>query len=338
MTEARMNETNDLQIVPVDTAEHGIAIPPALEETVRAAVELANEAIAKNTRRCYEADWGKWLRWCEQSGFDPFGPPGQLAVYVAHLVEGNVKVSTIDRSVSAITYYYKRAGKPSPRQDPAVAAVYRGARRKIGIAPEQVAAILPTQLQRMIEALPTTTHQRLRSLRNRAALAVGLFGGFRRSELLALNVDDVEFVPDGLKIKIRRSKTDQEGRGRTLGLPYASVLSVCPVRSLREWLDVSGVKEGPIFRTISRDGLEVLDTRLCERQFADVVKSAAQRIGLEGKYAAHSLRAGLVTAAVAAKKNPKAIMQQTGHKTIEMIMRYVREQALFEDNAAAGLI
>jgi integrase len=330
-----MSESEDIVLVaePVEGA-----LSPELAQTAEAARSLAEDSLAANTRRCYRADWNKWLHWCEQHGMDPLGPPGQLALYLADLVERGVKVSTIDRAVSAITLAYKTAGKPSPRQDAAVAAVYRGARRRIGIAPEQVAAILPTQLQRMVEAMPTTLHHKLRSARNRAALAVGFFGGFRRSELLALDVADVTFVPEGLRIVIRRSKTDQEGRGRTLGIPYSSVLSVCPVRSLREWLDVAGITEGAIFRSISKDGLEVLDSRLCSRQFADVVKSSAQRIGLQGKYAAHSLRAGLVTAAVGAKKNPKAIMAQTGHKTMDMIMRYVREQSLFDDNAAAGLL
>lgn len=328
----------DTEIVLVDEPQDEGALAPALVETAKTAQSLAEDSLSANTRRCYRADWNKWVRWCESHNLDPLGPSGQLALYLADLVEQGVKVSTIDRAVSAITLAYKTAGKPNPRQDAAVAAVYRGARRRIGIAPEQVAAILPTQLQRMIEAMPQTTHQKLRSLRNRAALAVGFFGGFRRSELLALDMADVTFVPEGLRIVIRRSKTDQEGRGRTLGIPYSSVLSVCPVRSLREWLDVAKIEEGPIFRSISQDGLEVLPSRLCTRQFADVVKSSAQRIGLQGKYAAHSLRAGLVTAAVGAKKNPKAIMAQTGHKTMDMIMRYVREQSLFDDNAAAGLL
>ena len=174
--------------------------------------------------------------------------------------------------------------------------------------------------------------------RSRAALVLGYCGGFRRSELLALDVRDITEVPEGLKIFIRRSKTDQEGRGRWIGLPYASVHSVCPVRAYKEWLADADITEGPVFRTISKDGLTVLDTRLCTRQFADVVKSSAQRVGLVGRFAGHSLRAGLVTAAMAARKNPKSIMAQTGHRTMDILLRYVREQGLFDDNPAAGLL
>lgn len=302
------------------------------------AASLADDALAPATRQAYRSDWNRWAKWCKLHGFDPIGPSGAIALYLAELVQTGKKIPTIDRALSAISLAYRLADKPNPRQDPAVSAVFKGARRRIGVAPEQMTAILPTQLQRMVEGLPQTKHEQLRSARNRAALVLGFCGGFRRSELLALEVRDVVEVPEGLKIFIRRSKTDQEGRGRWIGLPYASVLSVCPVRSYKEWLQVAGVTEGPIFRTISQDGLTVLDRALCPRQFADVVKSSAQRVGLVGKYAGHSLRAGLVTAAMQAKKNPKSIMAQTGHRTMDILLRYVREQGLFEDNPAAGLL
>jgi hypothetical protein len=302
------------------------------------AASLADDALAPATRAAYRSDWKRWTKWCKLHGFDPVGTSGPIALYLAELVQQGKKIPTIDRALSAISLAYRLADKPNPRQDPAVSAVFKGARRRIGVAPEQMTAILPTQLQRMVEGLPQTKHEVLRSSRNRAALVLGFCGGFRRSELLALEVRDVVEVPEGLKIFIRRSKTDQEGRGRWIGLPYASVYSVCPVRAYKDWLAVSGIAEGPVFRTISQDGMAVLDRALCARQFADVVKSSAQRVGLVGKYAGHSLRAGLVTAAMQAKKNPKAIMAQTGHRTMDILLRYVREQGLFEDNPAAGLL
>lgn len=322
--------------VEVEVEVEGALLPT--QTLVDAAHELAEEALAPATRNAYRADWNRWVRWCRARGFDPVGVSGPLALYIAELVEQGKKVPTIDRALSAISLAYRLADKPNPRQDPAVSAVFKGARRKIGIAPSQMTAILPTQLQKMVEGLPQGTHDRLRSTRNRAALVLGFCGGFRRSELLALDLSDVYEVPEGLKIFIRRSKTDQEGRGRWIGLPYASVHSVCPVRSFKEWVAVAGLTGGPVFRTISKDGMEVLDTRLCTRQFADVVKSSAQRVGLVGKFAGHSLRAGLVTAAMQAKKNPKSIMAQTGHRTMDILLRYVREQGLFDDNPAAGLL
>jgi integrase len=323
---------------PDSTSENFEGILAKIGDLNEAAASLASDALSEATQNAYRADWRRWCKWCKAHGLHPLGPSGQLALYIASLVEQGYKIPTIDRALSAVSLAYRLADKPNPRKDPAVAAVFQGARRRIGIAPDQMTAILPTELQKMVEALPIDEHSRLRSIRNRAALVMGFYGGFRRSELLALDIADIAEVPEGLKILIRRSKTDQVGRGRMLGLPYQSVTSVCPVRALKEWLLASGITEGPVFRTISKDGLEVLDTRLCTRQFCDIVKSAAQRVGLTGKYGGHSLRAGLVTAAVRAKKNPKSIMQQTGHKTMDILMRYVREQAMFEDNAAAGLI
>jgi site-specific recombinase XerD len=314
----------------------GVLLPP--QSLIDAAQELADEALAPATRTAYRSDWNRWVRWCRARGYAPLGASGPLALYIAEMVEQGKKIPTIDRALSAISLAHRLADKPNPRQDPAVSAVFKGARRKIGIAPEQMTAILPSQLRQMVENLPKTKHERLRSARNRAALVLGFCGGFRRSELLALDVRDVTEVPEGLKVFIRRSKTDQEGRGRWVGLPYASVLSVCPVRAFRDWLEVGEIAEGAVFRTISKDGLEVLDTRLSARQFADVVKSSAQRVGLVGKFAGHSLRAGLVTAAMQAKKNPKSIMAQTGHRTMDILLRYVREQGLFDDNPAAGLL
>ena len=320
----------------VEPEVEGVLLPP--QSLIDAAQELAEEALAPATRVAYKADWNRWVRWCRQRAFDPLGASGPLALYLAELVTSGKKIPTIDRALSAISLAYRLADKPNPRQDPAVSAVFKGARRRVGIAPEQMTAILPSQLKKMVENLPQGTHERLRSSRNRAALVLGYCGGFRRSELLALDVRDITEVPEGLKIFIRRSKTDQEGRGRWIGLPYASVHSVCPVRAYKEWLADADITEGPVFRTISKDGLTVLDTRLCTRQFADVVKSSAQRVGLVGRFAGHSLRAGLVTAAMAARKNPKSIMAQTGHRTMDILLRYVREQGLFDDNPAAGLL
>lgn len=306
-----------------------------LRETADA---LANEALSESTRRCYASDWSRWTDWCEAQGLDPLGPSGQLALYIAHLVNEGAKVATIDRAVSAISKAYVLAERPNPRQDPAVRLVYRGARRRIGVAPEQVEAILPSQLKAMVESLPKGIHQDLRSARNRASLVMGWAGGFRRSELLGLDIEDVSVQEEGLRVKIRRSKTDQEGRGRVIGLPYASVAVVCPVRSYLAWVRIAGIEDGPLFRRISRDGRTVEPERLSPRQFSDIVKMAAKRASLDGRYSGHSLRAGLVTSAVQAKKNPKAIMQQTGHKTVAMIMRYVREQGVWDDNAATGLL
>jgi integrase len=185
----------------------------------------------------------------------------------------------------------------------------------------------------MIVGLPES----LLGERDRALLLVCFAGAFRRSELVSLDVADVSFTRDGLVIRLRRSKTDQEGEGRTIGIPYGSRPMTCPVRALKEWLDFSGITAGPLFRPVNRHG-QVLATRLSDRGVARVVQRAAAAAGLDPTdVAGHSLRAGLATSAAAAGVSERAIMAQTGHKSLPMVRRYIRDGSLFIENAAAGV-
>jgi integrase len=188
-------------------------------------------------------------------------------------------------------------------------------------------------LRRMIVGLPES----LLGERDRALLLVCFAGAFRRSELVSLDVADVSFTRDGLVIHLRRSKTDQEGEGRTIGIPRGSRPMTCPVRALKEWLDFSGITAGPLFRPVNRHG-QVLATRLSDRGVARVVQRAAAAAGLDPTdVAGHSLRAGLATSAAAAGVSERAIMAQTGHKSLPMVRRYIRDGSLFIENAAAGV-
>lgn len=326
-----MEETTDL--VPV---AEGVL---ARREEIESAASYAEEALAKNTRKAYTAAWRKFTRWCDERQFDPYGPRGQVAIYLAWLADEGCKVSTVSISLCAIAKAFDVKGLPSPREDRAVRLVYQGIRRKVGIAPEQVEAILPHHLRSMVDSLPEPLdRERLRTLRNRAILTMGWVGGMRRSEIVALDVTDVAEVPEGLKVTIRRSKTDQEGLGRTIAVPYGAWLQTCPVRNLRAWLEASGVKDGPLFRTVTPDGYDVRPWALTDRQLANMVKQAAKRAGVEGRFSGHSLRAGLVTSAVRAGKQVKSIQAVTGHKTLEVLYKYVREQEAFKDSPAAGLV
>jgi integrase len=181
-----------------------------------------------------------------------------------------------------------------------------------------------------------TLQESLIGARDRALLLVGFAGAFRRSELVALDVRDVAFTTEGLMITLRRSKTDQEGQGRSVGLPYGSRLETCPVRSLRAWLALSEITSGPLFRPINRHGT-MAEGRLSDRAVALVVKRTAKAAGLDpAKYAGHSLRAGLATSAAAAGVSERAIMNQTGHKSAATVRKYIREGSLFRENAAAA--
>lgn len=314
----------------------GGVLAPAAE--VAAAASFAADSLSQNTRTTYASAWKRWREFCAARSFDPYGPRGQIAIYIAHLAEQGAKVATVSIALCAVCKAYEAKDLPSPREDRAVKLVYQGIRRRIGIAPEQVEAILPHHLRSMVDCLPDDDKAHLRGLRNRAILTLGWVGGMRRSEIVALQVDDVKEVPEGLTVTIRRSKTDQEGRGRVIAIPYGTWIETCPVRNLKTWLEAAGIDQGPIFRSVTPDGMGVRDWALTDRQLANIVKQAAKQAGVEGRFAGHSLRAGLVTSAVRAGKQLRSIQAQTGHKTLEVLYRYVREQELFKDSPSAGLV
>jgi integrase len=192
------------------------------------------------------------------------------------------------------------------------------------------------ELRRMADALPDSTL----GVRDRALLLLGFAGAFRRSELVALDVGDVRPTADGLVVTLRRSKTDQEGTGREVGIPYGSTPATCPVRAVRAWLAVhaflsQGGTECPLFHRIDRHGRQ-LPGRLSDRAVARVVQRTARSAGLEAaSYAGHSLRAGLATSAAAADVPERVIAQQTGHRSMAVLRRYIRSGSLFRENAAA---
>ena len=192
----------------------------------------------------------------------------------------------------------------------------KGIRRVKGAAQDAKAALVTEDIREMVETLPDN----LKGARDRALLLLGFAGAFRRSELVGLDVADLEFVKEGVRVTIRRSKTDQEGEGRVVGIPFGSRIETCPVRSLEAWGEASQIETGPVFRSINRHG-QIQPGRLSGAAVAQVVKSAAGAAGLDPtKYAGHSLRAGLATAAAAAGVAASAIQAQTGHKSLAMLL------------------
>src|ERR1019366_348735 len=174
-------------------------------------------------------------------------------------------------------------------------------------------------------------------IRDRALILLGFAGAFRRSELVGLDVDDCVFGKDGLTVTLRRSKTDQAGAGRKIGIPYGSNPDTCPVRTIQAWIEHGGIGAGPLFRSINRHG-QVQPGRLSGIDVARVVKKLAQRAGLDSaKYAGHSLRAGHATSAAIAGASERSIMNQTGHRSVQMVRRYIRDGNLFRENSAGKL-
>lgn len=307
----------------------------ALTTLGQQAREYAAQARSVNTRRAYRADWDDFTRWCNLRGVSPLpATPETVALYLTACAEG-LKPSTLQRRLASISQAHQAAGHETPTQSAAVRLVWAGIRRAKGVAQQGKAPAVTAEVRRMVEALETREAKNpLLSVRDRALLLVGFAGAFRRSELVGLDAADAVLTGEGVTVTVRRGKTDQEGVGRKVGLPYGSRPHTCPVRALLAWKASSGIAEGPLFRGVDRHG-NLQNARLSDRAVALVVKRAAEAAGLDpAQYAGHSLRAGLATSAAMAGASERAIMAQTGHKSVTVARRYIRDGSLYRENAA----
>src|SRR5579863_1711976 len=316
-------------IGPVQEAGADIAPSPSLEQ-VR---EFIRASKAESTLRGYKTDWRNFCAWCEGHGLCPLpASPEAVASYIADCA-GRLKVGSIQRRLNAITEAHKAMGLDSPTAVGIVKNTLKGIKRTLGTAAVQKAPALTDDIKAMVGM----TDAGLIGLRDRALILLGFAGAFRRSEVVGLAIGDLDFGRDGLTITLRRSKTDQDGQGRKIGIPYGSNPETCPVRVLQSWLEVAGVTSGPVFRSINRHG-KVRQGRLAPADVARIVKKLALRAGLDpAKYAGHSLRAGHATAAAVAGASERSIMAQTGHRSVMMVRRYIRDGSLFRENSAGKL-
>jgi site-specific recombinase XerD len=319
---------SDLVKAGQDTRELGPLT--TLAETAR---EYIQQAKAENTLRAYRADWGHFTAWCAARGFTSLpATTGTTTLYLTDLSSTH-KVGTLTRRLSAISQAHKLAGHESPTRAAVVRILMAGIRRANGTAPNGKAPVLTEDIRAMVATLPGG----ILGIRDRALLLIGFAGAFRRSELVALDHADCEFTRAGLVVTIRRSKTDQEAHGRKVGIPYGSTIETCPVRALQAWLGASAITGGPLFRSITRH-VRMQPGRLSGYAVALVVKRYAAAAGLDAsRYSGHSLRAGLATSAAIAGASERSIMNQTGHRSIGMVRRYIRDGSLFRENAAAKL-
>ena len=255
---------------------------------------------------------------------------------IAHYLSDNVSelaVATLERRLAAIAKAHRSAGLASPTQDEMVTATMRGIRRVHGTAQRQAKALLRDDLFVVLDAFG----DRLKDVRDRALLLIGFAGGFRRSELVGLNVKDIEQARQGIIVTIRRSKTDQTGEGRRIAIPFGRTRH-CPVLALEKWSEQSGIGEGPIFRPITRHE-RVCPTRLSGEAVSVILKERMANIGIDPtEYSGHSLRSGFATSAAQAGASSWKIRAQTGHASDAMLSRYIREGELFRDNAAGQLL
>lgn len=304
-----------------------------LAELLSRAQDFAREARAENTLRAYRSDWRDFEGWCRDRSFISCpASPETVALYLTALSRTH-KVSTLTRRMSAISQAHQTAGHPSPTEESPVRLVMAGIRRSLGTAAGAKRPVLVPELQAMVSAIPDNVI----GLRDRVLLLMGFSGAFRRSELVALDWEDLAETADGLVVTIRRSKTDQEAEGRKVAIPRGREACTCPLRALSLWRTAAGTESGPVFLRVNRHG-QILRNRLSAEAVAIVVKRWAGRIGYEeGEFAGHSLRSGLATAAAIAGKSERAIMNQTGHRSVATVRRYIRDGNLFRDNAAEGL-
>jgi len=299
-----------------------------LDERARAYAEAAR---APATLRAYAADWRIFTAWCAAHGVDALpATPHTVALFLADL-EG--RPSTLRRKLAAIAVMHRAAGHDSPTEHGVVRATFAGIRRERGVAPRPKTALLVDELR----AAVATCGERRIDLRDRALVLVGFAGALRRSELVGLDVDDVGFETAGIVLRLRRSKTNQEGELEEVAVLYGSDPQTCPVRALQSWLASGAIIEGPLFRAVDRAG-RVGSGRLTARIVGERVKKIGARSGLDpDSYAAHSLRSGFATSAARANKSEAAIMRQGRWKSIPVARRYIRAGSRWHDHASAGI-
>jgi len=285
-------------------------------------------ALSENTRRAYQSDLEHFTDWGGTIPASDFIVAEYLAAHA-----GMLAVATLQRRITTIAKAHTSQGLVSPTRSDLVRMTMRGIRRTHGRAQRRVAPIMKDDLVAMVEGMGGGQ----KDLRDRALLLVGFAGAFRRSELVAISFNDIEHVPKGIIVNLRRSKTDQEGKGRQVAIPYAKG-SACPVLSLDAWLSAAGITDGPVFRGVNRHG-QVSERVLSPEAVALVIKERCASIGLNpGSYSGHSLRAGLVTDAASANVPIWKIQEQTGHTSSRMVKRYIRADQLFVGNAAGALL
>jgi len=345
-----MPETPDVktEIAPADNAV-GAAYPVRLEETIRAAREYAEAARSPNTLKAYASDVRDFSTYCkvELGGSSPLPAASEtVALYITDMAREEplgrgLSTSTIQRRLASISAWHKRAGHPSPTEDRLVRETMKGIRRQKGSRQKQAAPLTVGVLKRLLGAIrerdPDTGRALPAAVRDRALLLLGFAGSFRREEISALEVSDLEFFEGrGLVVLVKRSKTDAAGEGEAVGIPYGNREETCPVAAVERWVSFSGRSgEEPLFCRIDRHG-NLKSGGLSGDGINDLVKRRVERAGLDlSRYSGHSLRAGLPTSASEARVGMEAWMPHTRHKSVAVAMRYARRGTLFTNNPAA---
>jgi site-specific recombinase XerD len=300
------------------------------EETL---INLKNSK-AINTVRAYKSDFKDFGLFCAQNGFNNMpSDPKIVSLYLTHLSNNEAKMSTIRRRLVSIGVIHKLKGHYLDTKHPIIIENLMGIKRRKGSNQKGKKPILINDLKRLIDVINKDNASDLKKLRNKVLLLIGFSGGFRRREIVSLDLEDIEFVFEGIKITLKKSKTDQFGEGMIKGIPHFENSLYCPVNNLKRWINISKIKKGPIFVKFSK-GPRITNQRLTDQSVALIIKDYLLKAGIDNKnYSGHSLRSGFATSAAEAGAEERSIMAMTGHKSPEMVRRYIKEANLFKNNA-----
>jgi len=276
---------------------------------------------SENTLRAYQSDYNDFSLFCAKNGFQAMPTqPKILALYITHLSSFS-KYSTLKRRLASISILHKTKGHYIDTKHPVIMENLMGIKRIKGSNQKGKKPLLINDLKVLIQSIDQSKEKDIKKIRDKALILVGFSGGFRRSELVNIEYEDIEFVAEGVKIFVKRSKTDQSGEGMTKAIPYFDNENFCPVKAIKKWTEIIDLKRGKVFN-------------ISDKSVALIIKKYANHAGLDShKYAGHSLRSGFATSTAESGAEERSIMAMTGHKSTEMVRRYIKEANLFKNNA-----
>ncbi|MEC8074153.1 MAG: site-specific integrase [Pseudomonadota bacterium] len=288
---------------------------------------------ANNTLRAYKSDFKDFGAFCAKHGMNSLpSEPKIVSLYLTHISK-NSKISTLRRRLVSISMVHKLKGHYLDTKHPIIVENLMGIRRIKGSIQKGKKPLLINDLKKIINVINEHKIEDIKKLRDKTIILVGFGGGFRRTELISIDYEDLEFVSEGVKITVKKSKTDQFGEGMIKGLPYFTNETYCPVSNLKKWLEISKIKSGPLFRRFTK-GSSLSVKRLTDQSVVLLMKEYLNLAGIENKdFAGHSLRSGFATVAAEHGADERSIMAMTGHKTTQMVRRYIKEANIFKNNA-----
>jgi len=289
---------------------------------------------ANNTVRAYKSDFNDFALFCAQNGFKSLpSEPKIVSLYLTHLSTRDIKMSTLKRRLVSIGVIHKLKGHYLDTKHPIIIENIMGIKRRKGSIQKGKKPLLINNLKLIINVIDEAKYTDIKKNRDRSIILIGFSGGFRRNEIVSLDYDDLDFVSEGIKINLKKSKTDQFGEGSVKALPYFDNSQYCPVLSIKKWIENSNIKSGPLFRRLLKNS-KISDNRLTDQNVALLIKKYLNLAGIDNKnYSGHSLRSGFATSAAESGAEERSIMAMTGHKSTEMVRRYIKEANLFKNNA-----